>query len=177
MNKPNLKSERMQGAGSCGGINYLKGLDDLCKFFKLDKSKKVLELGCNDGVSTSLFAFYAKEVVAVDILKQPQMEVIMNSYKNIEFKHGSISDIVPTLEDNFFDMIYVDANHHYQSVKHDILISLPKLKKNGIICGHDYLINSNTLDGGVDKAVREIFTDKTILIFEDSSWAIYQLDQ
>ena len=49
----------------------------------------------------------------------------------------------------------------------------PKLKQNGIICGHDYLINSQTLNGGVDMAVKELFPDKTIIIFEDSSWAVF----
>jgi len=172
MNKPNLQTERMSGAGSCGGINYLKGLDDLCKFFKLDKSKKVLELGVNIGVSTSLFAFYAKEVVGVDVIKTNEFEDVINTYANVSLKHGSVADMVPTLPDKYFDLIYVDANHHYEHVKHDILICLPKLKENGIICGHDYLINSNTLFGGVDMAVREIFPDKTIIIFQDSSWAI-----
>jgi len=173
MNKPNLKTERMSGAGSCGGINYLKGLDDLCKFFKLDKSKTVLELGVNTGVSTSLFAFYAKEVVGVDIIKTNEFEEVIKKYGNVSLKHGSVADVLPTLPDQFFDLIYVDANHHYESVKHDILISLPKLKQNGIICGHDYLINSQTLDGGVDMAVRELFPDKTIIIFQDSSWAVF----
>lgn len=172
MIKPKLDIERMDGAGPCGGINYLKGLDDLCKFFKLDKTQTVLELGCHNGVSTSLFAYYAKEVTAVDMLRQNGMNAVLQTYENIVFKHGTVAEIVPTLSDESFDMIYVDANHHYESVKHDIEISLPKLKKNGIICGHDYLINSDTLNGGVDKAVKEIFKDEMVIIFEDSSWAI-----
>ena len=97
MNKPNLKQERMSGAGSCGGINYLKGLDDLCKFFKLDKSKIVLELGVNTGISTSLFAFYAKEVVGVDIIKTDEFEDIIKKCGNVSLKHGSVAHIVPEL--------------------------------------------------------------------------------
>lgn len=58
-------------------------------------------------------------------------------------------------ENEFFDVVYIDASHDYLSVKNDIKTWLPKLKKNGIICGDDYI------DGwpGVIKAVNEIFGD------------------
>ena len=42
-------------------------------------------------------------------------------------------------QDNFFDFIYVDANHKYKSVISDLIVWYPKLKRGGIMSGHDYV--------------------------------------
>jgi predicted O-methyltransferase YrrM len=39
---------------------------------------------------------------------------------------------------NSLDFIFIDGDHTYKFVKKDIELWLPKLKKNGIIAGHDY---------------------------------------
>jgi len=41
-------------------------------------------------------------------------------------------------EDNYFDVIFIDADHEYEGVKHDLLSWYPKLKSGGILSGHDY---------------------------------------
>jgi predicted O-methyltransferase YrrM len=48
--------------------------------------------------------------------------------------------VLKTLTDNFFDMIYIDADHSYEGVYNDLKISYTKLKTGGILCGHDYNI-------------------------------------
>jgi hypothetical protein len=45
--------------------------------------------------------------------------------------------------DNYFDFIYIDAEHSYQSVVNDITHWYPKLKSKGLIAGHDFLANFN----------------------------------
>eukprot|EP00758_Cryptobia_borreli_P017336 Tbor_TRINITY_DN6182_c4_g1::TRINITY_DN6182_c4_g1_i11::g.22020::m.22020 len=42
----------------------------------------------------------------------------------------------------YFDYIYVDARHDYKGVLDDISQWWPKLKKGGIMAGHDYVIHS-----------------------------------
>ena len=39
--------------------------------------------------------------------------------------------------DEILDMVFIDANHLYPSIKKDIEIWLPKVKEGGILCGHD----------------------------------------
>ena len=55
------------------------------------------------------------------------------------------------VKDNSLDFVYIDGNHDYEYVKGDIESWFSKLKKGGLIGGHDYL--SAFL--GVQKAVDE----------------------
>lgn len=60
-------------------------------------------------------------------------------------------------EDESLDFIFIDAAHDYESVKKDITAWFPKMKKDGIIAGHDY-----TWCDDVKKAVHEYFGNKQI---------------
>ena len=60
-------------------------------------------------------------------------------------------------EDESLDFIFIDAAHDYESVKKDIIAWFPKLKKGGIISGHDY-----GWCPSVREAVDELFQGKEI---------------
>lgn len=65
-------------------------------------------------------------------------------------------------EDGYFDFIYIDAAHDYDSVKDDLEAWWPKLKEGGIFSGHDYFPDIRIWRGkacGVYQAVNE-FAEK-----------------
>ncbi len=64
-------------------------------------------------------------------------------------------------EDESIYFCFLDADHVYSAVKRDILAWLPKMKKGGIIAGHDYCDPRwwENEHPGVEKAVKEIFGD------------------
>lgn len=68
--------------------------------------------------------------------------------------------------DGYFDIVYIDASHDYESVKNDIIAWLPKIKKGGIICGDDYINGWPE----VIKAVDEIFSGQTINKVGNQQW-------
>jgi len=38
----------------------------------------------------------------------------------------------------FFDFVYIDGNHDYEYIKQDIFLWWPKVKKDGVLGGHDF---------------------------------------
>jgi hypothetical protein len=52
---------------------------------------------------------------------------------------GKSSTVSKLFNDESLDFIYIDANHAYDYVKEDIDIWYPKLRRGGILSGHDYI--------------------------------------
>jgi hypothetical protein len=72
--------------------------------------------------------------------------------------------------DNSIDIVFIDACHEYECVKEDINAWFPKIKKGGIISGHDYQWGDKRPGGApVKKAVDEIF-GVTNVTFIDGNW-------
>jgi disulfide oxidoreductase YuzD len=49
-----------------------------------------------------------------------------------------IADAVRRFPDRYFDWAYVDGNHSYEDCLADLTAISPKIKKDGVIAGHDY---------------------------------------
>ena len=76
--------------------------------------------------------------------------------------------------DGSLDFVYIDAAHDYDSVKKDVLAWMPKVKKGGIIAGHDYdYFNTPTVRQAIDEVfgVENIHTGKNFNTIQD--WWIY----
>lgn len=68
--------------------------------------------------------------------------------------------------DESLDFVFIDASHDYENVKKDVEAWLPKIKKGGILGGHDYF---NERD-----AVKQVVDEKfgKLTKFMDSCWYI-----
>jgi predicted O-methyltransferase YrrM len=77
-----------------------------------------------------------------------QQESIYNKFMNnvensgdkskIIINRGYSNNEIPKLQDDFFDIIYIDGNHEPEYVLEDAVLSFRKLKKNGIMIFDDY---------------------------------------
>jgi len=54
---------------------------------------------------------------------------------------------VDLFQDESLDFVYIDANHTYEGVMDDIKLWFPKVKKGGLLLGHDYLPNGLYVNG------------------------------
>lgn len=76
-------------------------------------------------------------------------------------------DAVRDQADGYLDFVYHDASHLYEDIKKDLSEWLPKVKHDGLICGHDYI----DLEGfGVKQAVNEFMAEHNfeMIIFNEN---------
>ena len=71
--------------------------------------------------------------------------------------------------------VYIDADHSYPACHRDILNAWDCLYDGGMICGHDYGLNTPgavaSKQDGVKQSVDEIFGEPDRL-YEDTSWVV-----
>ena len=82
---------------------------------------------------------------AIDVLIKFKDKVIWHKTDSITASKN--------FNDSYFDFVYIDADHEYEAVKNDILHWWPKVKKGGLLCGHDY---ATPAIPGVSVAVNEV---------------------
>jgi len=74
------------------------------------------------------------------------------------------ADILP---ENSLDFCYIDADHSYRGVSEDIRLWHPKVKRGGVLAGHDYIPDGNYWLGefGVQRAVNEFVAASNLGLF------------
>ena len=70
----------------------------------------------------------------------------------------------------YFDIIYIDANHHYDFISADIRHWVGLVKKGGIISGHDYI--NNHRGQHVLRAVDEYFGKENVEELGGTAWKV-----
>lgn len=178
---------RVERFGATFGTNQLFGLLDLIEKF-LTPESTVCEIGCYDGISTSLFARTCKLVSAIDWNRhkpcRPAMQKVLLQYSNIRFARSKSPEAANLFHDRQFDAVYLDAAHDFKSVTADIQAWTRKVRPGGILAGHDFVSDKIGANegfnwkskamgyGGVRPAVEAAFDDREIHLFDDSSWAV-----
>lgn len=132
----------------------------ITEFFVKNKFKTGVEIGCFKGeFSKEILNRWDGELYMVDVWSELGDEYIDGSnhkyhnntvYQeclNNVYEFGSRAIMIRTSSDKAYklfsdeslDFIYIDANHAYDFVKQDIQYWYPKVKKGGLVMGHDYL--------------------------------------
>jgi len=113
------------------------------EFFLVDTFPSSMCSGDKDGnniITINLESYYYK---------------LVEKYKNqsnIKVIKSTTYDFLNSINDNYLDLVYIDADHSYESVRSDLELSFRKVKKDGFIMGHDY---SERMFPEVVKAVNE----------------------
>lgn len=81
-------------------------------------------------------AFRTSGLTLKEFYEQKFEEEINNDI--LEIRQGFSWEVLETFDDQYFDFVYLDAAHDYESVKKDINVLCRKVKKGGIIQFNDY---------------------------------------
>lgn len=169
------------------------GLSDLVNaaYARANHPLVMVEIGSYAGQSMEIFAKtqkfskilcvdpWQKNYDSTDPASSTDMDVVeqifdskalaASSFAQIIKHKGTIDTFVTSNEFaklDHIDLVYIDANHQYEFVKHDIWTSLTILKPLIAISGHDYSLSSWL---GVSKAVHEV-VGVPDMTFSDTSW-------
>jgi hypothetical protein len=99
-------------------------------------------------------------------------------YGNVSIEHALSLNAAAGYEDEYFDWVYLDADHTYEAVKADIAAWWPKVASGGVLSGHDYIdvATPNGAEFGVIRAVDEFVRLNNLVLYLDKdtwkSWAV-----
>jgi len=131
----------------------------LVYLINLFNCKKIAEIGVSRGL-TSLYVLKNCSHIETYFMIDPNSEALDNTILKIFNKAIFLKEYsnkaVKNFDDFSLDLVYIDAQHDYEAVKEDINLWYPKVKQNGILCGHDYTLSEPCC--GVIKAVNEKFS-------------------
>ena len=71
-----------------------------------------------------------------------------------EVIRGWSVDVAEQIENETLDFVYIDANHDFANVVKDIAAWSPKVRKGGIVAGHDFIRRNSDISHHVVQAVR-----------------------
>ncbi len=92
---------------------------------------------------------------------------LMLDYPQLKVVKLSSEEAVKFIPDGYFDMVYIDAIHDFEHMYEDIGFWLPKVRKGGLISGHDY----GGKWVGVKEAVDRWFGEGNVKVWEvDEVW-------
>jgi len=105
--------------------------------FQGDFSAKILEI-CNPDLLVLVDIWASKkysESVYRDLMQRFSKEI---KGKRIKICRKLSTDAASDFEDNQFDLVYIDTDHSYEVTLAELKAYSTKVKKEGVIAGHDY---------------------------------------
>jgi predicted O-methyltransferase YrrM len=146
---------------------------------KCEQSGTIVELGAWKGRSSAFLVVEAKNKspnIKIEIVdtwlgsEEHTDEMKDNLYEKFKSNMARLdklykehrmttNEAAHLFEDESLDGVFIDANHTYKAVKKDIADWMPKVRKGGVLAGHDYI---QTFEGVV-RAVNESITDFVIM--------------
>lgn len=170
-------------------------------FLEKYKINIICEIGVREGINfKKMIEHNPTLAVAVDLWlddgiisrndganTQKEIDSFYNKFKEemkdkpfVDIYRGYSFDVVKKFPDEFFDLVYIDADHTYNACLRDIRDWYPKVKNGGLLLGDDYVkgykAKFTRVRFGVVEAVQTFLEEKhledDLFIFPRHNWGI-----
>jgi len=154
-------------------INYLEGINKREDFTKLIDERNYtigIEIGVDRGAFSAHLLRYSRLYTLYGVdgwwrhpdRKKDAEQALKLFNERSRLIVGSSPEVTSQFQDNFFDFIYIDGNHHRAPVKADLNGWWNKAKGGSCIAGHDYVVAKGC---GVMQSVNEFAKEHNLLIY------------
>lgn len=138
---------------------------------KMPKDAICAEIGVNEGDFSKLILNITNpsKLHLIDAWGNPEryhdgLKLVVKDKFKEELKEGKVeinigfsTEVLSKMPDEYFDWVYLDTDHSYSVTASELNILKHKIKRGGIISGHDYIIGNwiGDVRYGVIEAVHE----------------------
>jgi predicted O-methyltransferase YrrM len=122
------------------------------------KDAIVVDLGAHQGSASAHIHKYCPQVkwiYAIDIVEPDPEKSLIRELPRVKFIHGYSDACAEQFPDESVDLIFIDADHSEAGVHKDLSAWAAKIKRGGVIAGHDY---GSRRHPGVKRAVDDFFS-------------------
>ncbi|RJR28663.1 class I SAM-dependent methyltransferase [Candidatus Microgenomates bacterium] len=121
----------------------LSSRKDLAKHFNELRFKSGAEIGVSVGEFAAVLCETIPDLKYYGIDLWPKREHLAEAKKrlkpyNASFVRATSLEAAKRFKDNSLDFVYIDADHRFDFVVQDIISWTKKVRKGGIVAGHDY---------------------------------------
>jgi hypothetical protein len=116
-------------------VGVWKGKSAAFMCVEIANSNKNIEFFCVDTWKGSIEHQDYLELPRLYEIFKENMKSLENYYKDLKMTSVDASKL---FKDESLEFVFIDASHEYEDVKNDLLAWWPKIKKGGILAGHDF---------------------------------------
>jgi hypothetical protein len=118
-------------------IGSWKGKSTSFMCVEIINSGKQIDFYCIDTFEGSIEHQNNPELPMLYDIFKSNMKPVEGYYKDLKM---TSMKAVNRFENGSLDFVFIDGSHEYQDIKNDINAWLPKVKKGGVLAGHDYYL-------------------------------------
>ena len=135
------------------GVNAERILDllNIKQLVLVDAWKEYIDVRTGLVVGDPLYYQHCYEIVKNKFSNNPKVRIIKDHSVNA----------AKMFDNEYFDFVYIDAEHSYEAALEDLEAWYPKLKKFGVMCGDDY---GNLIGLGIIEAVSEFAYKHKVIV-------------